>query len=146
MNEFDLRIAGAAVGLAKTARYDEHTGELMALLTRALTCENSTAAGCARCEDEARAVKAFFAPNCADCAHPCERTAPYDFAGLDRLDARTKAAKLALLEAVRALARRTGCGWDDAGEKLLFDALCMIGEDWSAEAMAELTQRIAARI
>ncbi len=142
MNEFDLQMAGAAVGLAKTARYDEHTDALMALLKRALTAEGSTEGGAREYLEQARDVKAYFAPNCAGCAHPCERTSAYDFGELDRLDEATRAGKLDLLDALRGLAARCKDGLDAAGEKLLFDGLCMLGEDWSAQAMAELAQRL----
>lgn len=131
------RLLGALIGLARTTYSDHHSPELIAVMLDVLAADDSASKNeILTLHQRILAQKRLYAPNCADCASPCGRTADFDLSLLDG-----NPEKQTLLCKLHCFGSRF-CGHTLSAERerLLFDALGIAEEPHSAE---EIQQCIA---
>lgn len=122
------RLVGALIGLSRAVDNNEHliTPDTNAALLRALTA--ATPAECEAALTALQQQKRLLVPNCFDCASPCGRTADCDFPALLNTAPDASAARLSLLDALRALARAQSTPAPDACA-FLYRALFALGTE-----------------
>ena len=126
-------LLGCLIGLARTCSNNPPTGDTEGLLLAGLhAADEATGMTEERLRaliDRVRADKAAVSPNCVRCASPCGKNDDYDLTRIDRAEPAVRAAKERILRGLMA--------WGHAGrmEKLVFDALFALAEDWDDKAL-----------
>lgn len=122
------RLVGALIGLSRAVDNNEHliTPDTNAALLRALTAATPAEAEAALTALQQQ--KRLLVPNCFDCASPCGRTADCDFPALLNAAPDARAARLSLLDILRALARAQSTP-DPAACAFLYRALFALGTE-----------------
>lgn len=143
MEELQMKLMGALIGLARATDGNEHliSQSSTALVIDALSAvqadEDTLQTLLVRASDEKRKM----VPDCFLCANPCGRTSDFDLKELRHADEEVRTVKLQLLSAIRHLAGKN-TGYDTG---LLYKALVVIGmEDYTAEDLHPILQEIEA--
>lgn len=133
------RLTGALIGVARAARDNEARliDETLQLITQGLLCTEASG----ELIQKLHAEKARLAPDCAECGHPCGKTADFDMAELLLDDAEVRVLK----EEVLTLLRHAAGTVSDA--VFFCDGLNLIGDVWNAERLrkkvAELKMHVS---
>lgn len=137
------KMLGALIGLARTAYSDPHTPELIAVMLDALAAEASAYGDeLDALQQRILAQKRHYAPNCADCASPCGRTADFDLSLLEG-----NPEKQHLLRALHLFGCKF-CGktLSAAQEQLLFDALGIAEEPHSVAEILQCAAQLESEV
>ena len=127
-------LLGCLIGLARTCSNNPPTDQTGGLLLAGLHAADEAIA----LEPEllraliarVKADKAAVSPNCVHCASPCGKNDDYDMTRIARAEPAIRAVKERIL---RALMRRGHRGRMD---KLVYDALFALAEDWDEPTLA----------
>ena len=127
-------LLGCLIGLARTCSNNPPTDQTDGLLLAGLHAADEAVA----LEPEllraliarVKADKAAVSPNCVHCASPCGKNDDYDVARIDQAEPAIRAVKERIL---RALMLRGHRGHMD---KLVYDALFALAEDWDEATLA----------
>lgn len=129
MTVWEEKLLGELVGLARATEGNEHliTESVTEILAEILIAEVSDEAQYAAYSGKIDAAKQEMVPDCFHCANPCGRTAALDLKTLENESRQVREAKLAILDAIRTIARsarsretdlklyRGWCSWDWRG-------------------------------
>ena len=131
MTSYEIMV-GALVGLARAAYSEEHRPETYDLFMEGFAADPADSENCHDIAMEAGRQKHVYSPGCATCDHPCGRTADYDLRLLKLDEKDVREAKEALIEEIVNFAR-SGTEWTENTEKAVYDAVCIIAEEMSAQ-------------
>ena len=107
MTVWEEKLLGELVGLARATEGNEHliTESVTEILAEILIAEVSDEAQYAAYSGKIDAAKQEMVPDCFHCANPCGRTAALDLKTLENESRQVREAKLAILDAIRTIAR-----------------------------------------
>lgn len=135
------QLAGALIGVVRALDGSvSPTPETYPLLLEGLQALEEGEDRQARLTHRLHLEKAALAPDCALCAAPCGRTADYDLSALSAAPESVRREKLALLTALRALAK-AGRDPREVGP-LVCQGLFLLGYAESPEPLTEVRSQV----
>lgn len=138
MTVWEEKLLGELVGLARATEGNEHliTESVTEILAEILIAEVSDEAQYAAYSGKIDAAKQEMVPGCFHCANPCGRTAALDLKTLENESRQVREAKLAILDAIRTIARSARSRETDLK---LYRGLVLLGlEGYSSEELTAL--------
>lgn len=138
MTVWEEKLLGELVGLARATEGNEHliTESVTEILAEILIAEVSDEAQYAAYSGKIDAAKQEMVPDCFHCANPCGRTAALDLKTLENESRQVREAKLAILDAIRTIARSARSRETDLK---LYRGLVLLGlEGYSSEELTAL--------
>lgn len=138
MTVWEEKLLGELVGLARATEGNEHliTESVTEILAEILIAEVSDEAQYAAYSGKIDAAKQEMVPDCFHCANPCGRTAALDLKTLENESRQVREAKLAILDAIRTIARSARSRETDLK---LYRGLVLLGlEGYSPEELTAL--------
>ena len=138
MTVWEEKLLGELVGLARATEGNEHliTESITETLAEILIAEVSDEAQYAAYSGKIDAAKQEMVPDCFHCANPCGRTAALDLKTLENESRQVREAKLAILDAIRTIARSARSRETDLK---LYRGLVLLGlEGYSSEELTAL--------
>lgn len=134
MDSLRQELLGCLIGLARTCSNnpptDQTDGLLLAGLHAAAAATPMSPEQLRALIDRVKADKAAVSPNCVHCASPCGKNDDYDVARIAQAEPAVRAVKEGIL---RALMQR---GHQGRMDKLVYDSLFALAEDWDEPTLA----------
>lgn len=135
MNERKEKVIGALIGLARATDGSEHLiseGSTNVIIEALTSCDDHILE---KIEEEKRKM----VPGCFACANPCGRTAPFDFAELEKADPDTRYLKKQILNRLEQLAQSS----ITVDHSLFYKGLIVVGmEDYTSDDLRSILREL----